>query len=118
MVSYFGKINYAYDSKYLLAFTIRRDASSRFGKNNNSGVFPSVSGGWRISSEKFMQNTHKWLDDLKLRASWGVNGNDEIDNEATYTNIWFHSPMPATTSLAITRLSLQVPARLILVILT
>lgn len=85
MVSYFGKINYAYDSKYLLAFTIRRDASSRFGKNNNSGVFPSVSGGWRISSEKFMKNTRKWLDDLKLRASWGVNGNDEIDNEATYT---------------------------------
>ena len=85
MVSYFGKINYAYDSKYLLAFTIRRDASSRFGKNNNSGVFPSVSGGWRISSEKFMKNTHKWLDDLKLRASWGINGNDEIDNEATYT---------------------------------
>ena len=68
-----------------MAFTIRRDASSRFGKNNNSGVFPSVSGGWRISSEKFMKNTRKWLDDLKLRASWGVNGNDEIDNEATYT---------------------------------
>ena len=85
MVSYFGKINYAYDSKYLLAATVRRDASSRFGKNNNSGVFPSVSAGWRISSEKFMKNTHKWLDDLKLRASWGINGNDEIDNEATYT---------------------------------
>lgn len=85
MVSYFGKINYAYDSKYLLAATVRRDASSRFGKNNNSGVFPSVSAGWRISSEKFMKNTRKWLDDLKLRASWGINGNDEIDNEATYT---------------------------------
>ena len=71
MVSYFCKINYSFESKYLAAFTIRRDASSRFGKSNNSGVFPSVSAGWRISSEKFMKKTSKWLDDLKLRASWG-----------------------------------------------
>lgn len=85
MVSYFGKINYAFDERYLASFTLRRDASSRFGKNNNSGWFPSVTAGWRISSEKFMENTRSWLDDLKLRASWGINGNDEIDNQATYT---------------------------------
>lgn len=85
MVSYFAKGNYSYQGKYLLAATVRRDASSRFGKNHNSGVFPSVSAGWRISSEKFMKGTSSWLDDLKLRASWGINGNDEIDNEATYT---------------------------------
>lgn len=85
MVSYFAKANYAYQSKYLMAATVRRDASSRFGSKHNSGIFPSVSAGWRLSSEKFMESTHKWLDDLKLRASWGINGNDEIDNEATYT---------------------------------
>ena len=85
MVSYFGKINYAYADRYLASFTLRRDASSRFGSQHNSGWFPSVSAGWRISSEKFMEHTRTWLDDLKLRASWGINGNDEIDNEATYT---------------------------------
>lgn len=85
MVSYFGKVNYSFQDKYLLSATLRRDASSRFGKNHNAGWFPSVSAGWRISSEKFMKKTNSWLDDLKLRASWGINGNDEIDNEATYT---------------------------------
>ncbi len=85
MISYFAKANYAYQSKYLVAATVRRDASSRFGSNHNVGVFPSVSAGWRITSEKFMETTRSWLDDLKLRASWGINGNDEIDNEATYT---------------------------------
>ena len=85
MVSYFAKANYSYQGKYLLAATVRRDASSRFGSNHNAGVFPSVSAGWRISSEKFMEHAKSWLDDLKFRISWGINGNDEIDNEATYT---------------------------------
>jgi len=85
MISYFAKANYAYNDKYLLSGTVRRDASSRFGSKNNSGVFPSVSGGWRISKEAFMESTSNWLTDLKLRASWGINGNDMIDNEATYT---------------------------------
>ncbi len=84
MVSYFGKINYAYDNKYLLSSTVRRDASSRFGANNNAGIFPSVSVGWRMSRELFMKNID-WLSDLKLRTSWGINGNDMIDNEATYS---------------------------------
>ena len=85
MVSYFGKVNYTYDSRYLLSLTLRRDASSRFGKENNSGTFPSVSAGWRISEEAFMKDKVKWLDNLKLRASWGLNGNDMIDNSATYS---------------------------------
>ncbi len=85
MVSYFGKINYTFADRYLASFTLRRDASSRFGRNKNSGYFPSVSAGWRISSEKFMASTKSWLDDLKLRASWGINGNDQIDNSATYS---------------------------------
>lgn len=85
MVSVFGRANYSYDGKYLLSGTLRRDASSRFGSKKNYGYFPSVSGGWRISSEPFMSTTTNWLSDLKLRASWGINGNDMIDNEATYT---------------------------------
>lgn len=85
MISYFGKVNYAWDNKYLISGTLRRDASSRFGQNNKAAVFPSVSAGWRISAEPFMQKTSSWLDDLKLRVSWGVNGNDQIDNTATYS---------------------------------
>lgn len=85
MVSVFGRVNYSYDGKYLFSGTLRRDASSRFGSEKNYGYFPSVSAGWRISSESFMSGTSGWLSDLKLRASWGVNGNDMIDNEATYT---------------------------------
>lgn len=85
MLSAFGRANYSYDGKYLLSGTLRRDASSRFGSKKNYGYFPSVSGGWRISSESFMASTSNWLTDLKLRASWGINGNDMIDNEATYT---------------------------------
>ena len=88
MVSYFGKVNYAFDDKYLISGTVRRDASSRFGKGNNSAIFPSVSAGWRMSREKFMERTQNWLSDLKLRASWGINGNDQIDNNATY-NLYY-----------------------------
>lgn len=90
MVSYFGKVNYDYDDKYLISGTLRRDASSRFGRINNSAIFPSVSAGWRISREKFMENTSSWLSDLKVRASWGINGNDMIDNNATY-NLYYAS---------------------------
>lgn len=79
MVSYFGKVNYAFDDKYLISGTVRRDASSRFGKGNNSAIFPSVSAGWRVSTREI---------DLKLRASWGINGNDQIDNNATY-NLYY-----------------------------
>ena len=78
LVSFFGKINYTYDDKYLASFTIRRDGSSRFGSNKQYGTFPSVSAGWRISQEKFMEGTKGWLDNLKLRYSWGQTGNQEI----------------------------------------
>ena len=84
MFSGFGKINYTYDERYLASFTIRRDASSRLSKDHNYDWFPSFSAGWRISREKFMESTSEWLSDLKLRASWGINGNDLIDNEAFY----------------------------------
>ena len=85
LVSFFGKLNYTYDEKYLASFTIRRDGSSRFGSNNQYGTFPSISAGWRISEEKFMENTKGWLNNLKLRYSWGQTGNQEISNTARYT---------------------------------
>ena len=85
LVSYFGKVNYTYADRYMASLTVRRDGSSRFGSNNQYGTFPSVSAGWRISQEKFMQSTSGWLDDMKLRYSWGQTGNQEISNTARYT---------------------------------
>jgi len=85
LVSFFGKANYTYDDKYLASFTLRRDGSSRFGSNKQYGTFPSFSAGWRISEEKFMEKTKGWLDNLKLRYSWGQTGNQEISNTARYT---------------------------------
>ena len=85
LLSFFGKVNYTYADKYMASVTIRRDGSSRFGKNNKYGTFPSVSVGWRITQEDFMKSTNSWLDDLKLRASWGQTGNQEISNTARYT---------------------------------
>jgi len=84
LVSFFGKFNYNYDNRYLASLTVRHDGSSRFGRNNRYGTFPSVSAGWRISQEKFMENA-SWLDDLKIRASWGQTGNQEISNIARFT---------------------------------
>ncbi|MBQ0056874.1 MAG: TonB-dependent receptor [Bacteroidales bacterium] len=85
LVSFFGKANYTYNNKYLASLTVRRDGSSRFGKNNQYGTFPSVSLGWRLNQESWMESTRSWLDELKLRASWGMTGNQEIDNNARYT---------------------------------
>ena len=85
LISFFGKANYSYDDRYLVSFTLRHDGSSRFGKHNRFATFPSVSAGWRISQEKFMRETSSWLDDLKLRASWGQTGNQDISSTARYT---------------------------------
>lgn len=74
LISYLGRISYSYDNKYLLQANIRQDQSSKFAPGNRSATFPSVSAGWRISQEKFMQNVSA-ISDLKLRASWGQNGN-------------------------------------------
>ncbi|WP_101308897.1 TonB-dependent receptor [Labilibaculum manganireducens] len=77
--SYFGRINYVFDNKYLFEANIRRDGSSRFASGNQWGTFPSFSGGWIISKEDFMQDAD-WLNFLKLRASWGQLGNEKIPN--------------------------------------
>lgn len=83
LASYFGKIDWNYYGRYLASFTIRRDGSSRFGANNRYGTFPAATMGWRISDENFIKDNASWLDDLKIRASWGVTGNQEgIDNYA------------------------------------
>ncbi len=77
-LSQFGRINYGYGGRYLLAASIRRDGSDKFSPANKWGVFPSVSGGWRISEESFVKGKFAWLDNLKLRAGWGKLGNDGI----------------------------------------
>ena len=78
MSSLFARLSYNYDERYMVQGTIRRDGSSRFGTNNKYGTFPSVSVGWNVMNEKFMKSTNDWLNNLKVRFSWGKNGNDNI----------------------------------------
>jgi TonB-linked SusC/RagA family outer membrane protein len=84
LLSFFASGTYGYEGKYFATGTMRADASSRFGPNNKWGYFPSVSAGWRISQEKFMENID-WISNLKLRASWGKSGNQEIPDHAYET---------------------------------
>jgi len=79
MISYLSRINYAYDNKYLFTATFRTDGSSRFGQNKKWGSFPSASIGWRVSQENFMKNVQT-INDLKVRASYGIVGNNRIGN--------------------------------------
>ncbi len=79
LMSFIGRVNYSYKGKYLVTATMRRDGSSRFGSNNRWGWFPSASVAWRMSQEDFMKGL-TWLDDLKLRAGYGVTGNQNIGN--------------------------------------
>lgn len=83
LMAYFGRVNYSFMDKYLFSGSYRREGSSRFGANNKWGNFPALSAGWRISEESFMPD-YRWLADLKLRASWGVTGNNNIGN---YTSL-------------------------------
>lgn len=78
--SYFGRIAYGYDGRYLIQANVRRDASSRFHRDHRWGTFPSVSAGWVISQEKFMRDAQSWVSFLKLRASYGQLGNERIGN--------------------------------------
>lgn len=90
LLSFFGRLNYDYKSKYLLSATFRADGTSKFLGNNHWGYFPSAAVAWRISSESFMENTRSWLDDLKLRLSYGTAGNNNIKSDQTST-IWSSS---------------------------
>lgn len=76
--SFFGRLNYTYAGKYLLTANIRRDGSDKFGPNNRWGTFPSINGAWRINEESFIKDKYDWISNAKLRASWGILGNDGI----------------------------------------
>ncbi|TRX43873.1 TonB-dependent receptor [Bacteroides sp. HF-5092] len=78
LASYFGRLSYNYDERYMLQVTVRRDGSSNFGPNNKWATFPSVSLGWNITNEKWMDQRPSWLTNTKLRLSWGKNGNENI----------------------------------------
>ena len=80
LLSFFGRANYSYKDKYMLTAIVRADGSCNFAKGNRWGVFPSVSAGWVISSEPWMESTKGWLNFLKIRGSWGQNGNCRISN--------------------------------------
>ena len=106
LVSFFGRANYSYDSKYMFTGTLRRDGSSRFGANNKWGVFPSASVAWRITGEDFMQSTGNWLTNLKVRAGYGVTGNQDGIGEYKSLSILgvghdsYYDPATGTWSLA------------------
>ena len=91
-VSWFGRVNYNYLGRYLLTATFRADGSSKFAPNNHWGYFPAAAAAWRISDEPFMESTKSWLDNLKLRFSYGTSGNDDID-----ASLWKEFWKPSTT---------------------
>ncbi|HAX95318.1 MAG TPA: SusC/RagA family protein, partial [Prolixibacteraceae bacterium] len=78
IASFFGRVNYDFQEKYLATFILRADGSSNFARGNRWGYFPSVSAGWVVTNEPFMESTRSWLDFLKFRGSWGQNGNADI----------------------------------------
>ncbi|WP_312510426.1 SusC/RagA family TonB-linked outer membrane protein [Chryseobacterium culicis] len=80
--SYFGRVNYNFDKKYLLTASLRADGSTRFGKNNKYGYFPSVAVGWTVSNENFLKDS-QIINELKVRGSWGQTGNQEVPNKIT-----------------------------------
>lgn len=98
LASYFARLSYNYDERYMLQVTVRRDGSSNFGPNNKWATFPSVSLGWNITNEKWMEQRPSWLTNTKLRLSWGKNGNENIGafrymaNVATGNNYVFGTP--------------------------
>ncbi|MCH7410466.1 TonB-dependent receptor [Belliella sp. DSM 111904] len=110
LISYLARVTYDYDQKYLFSASIRRDGGSRFGPNSKWGTFPSISAGWRLSEEGFMQNLTQ-LSDLKLRASYGETGNDQIGNyvyQATINSNFFY-PFGGTTAAGSTISTLANP---------
>jgi len=78
LASYFGRLDYNYDERYIAQATVRRDGSSNFGPQNKWAIFPSFSAGWNITNEEFMESRPEWFSQMRLRASWGKNGNERI----------------------------------------
>jgi len=106
LASFFARANYAYDSRYMVTATIRKDGSSRFGANNKWGIFPSASVAWRVTGENFMEPTRDWLTNLKFRAGYGVTGNQDGIGEYKSLSILgvggdsYYDPATGTWSLA------------------
>ncbi len=100
LVSYFSRVQYAYKDRYLVSASLREDGSSRFGVNNQYGVFPSASVGWRIIDEDFMKNV-RVLSDLKIRGSYGVNGNNNIGNYPSIPTIASYGYVFGATQAAV-----------------
>jgi len=107
-IGFFGRVMYNYDDKYLLSASLRRDGSSRFGKDNKWGWFPAVSAGWRINRESFMRDL-RWVDDMKLRIGYGVTGNQDFSNYQSlmmmtkagkfyYNGQWINTYQPASNA--------------------
>ncbi len=86
LISFLGRVNYSYDSRYLFTASFRRDGSSKFGPNNKYGNFPSFAVGWNVSNESFFPE-NSVFNNVKLRASWGIIGNEKIDGNAQYSLI-------------------------------
>ncbi|QEC75218.1 SusC/RagA family TonB-linked outer membrane protein [Mucilaginibacter ginsenosidivorax] len=80
LISFFGRLNYDFNNRYILTASLRREGSSKFGIKNKWGNFPAVSGAWRVSEENFMKGALPWINDLKLRADYGITGNQDFDN--------------------------------------
>ena len=87
LASYFGRLSYNFAERYMFQFTVRRDGSSRFGQNNKWATFPSVSLGWNLTNEPWMEKRPDWLTTTKLRLSWGKNGNENIGNFRYTANV-------------------------------
>jgi TonB-linked SusC/RagA family outer membrane protein len=109
--SFFGRGNYSYLDKYLFEANIRYDGSSKFPKGERFGLFPSFSAGWRVSKENFFHNSVPWINDLKIRGSWGELGNQSIGNYSYQYLISFGQNYPFGNSLSAGAANLSVPNR-------
>lgn len=98
LVSGIARITYEYDNRYLFTGNLRADASSKFPENNRTGIFPSFSAGWRISSENFFENVNN-IQELKLRAGWGMNGNQEGIGNYDYMKRYYKNPVTGDLTL-------------------
>jgi TonB-linked SusC/RagA family outer membrane protein len=108
LVSFFGRLNYAYKSRYLVEANFRRDASSRFSPDNRWGTFPSFSLGWRVSEEAFFEPAKKYMDNLKIRISWGQLGNTTsgyYDWQATYGKVGYVFNDAISNGMAINKIA-------------
>ena len=103
MAGFFGRLGYSYKGRYIFNSNVRYDGSSRFGNNDRWGFFPSASLGWRFSDESFMKWSGKWLTDGKLRASWGVTGNDRVgyyESQIRYSSGDFYNGISSVSPVA------------------